>query len=390
MLSRLADRVFHQSTARRVRSSASLAPLAITIAIASAFATLPAHAADTATRYSGPLTCAGCGDRPAALELRADGTYRLRLAATGSGKTRQPATDEVGRWRSDAEPAQITLSGSDSGGARVLALQPDGTPAGMKAAPAAKAIEPKLILRGEWRDGPSGATYTDCRSGQSLAVVSSSPAAKQAAKAVKAARAESGLDDGAALVVTGTGRHMRAGRTQPSGAEVLAVDKFENVWPAERCEMAFDAPPLVDTRWTLTRVRTQPVLPADAERAAHIVLQPLPPAPVPGQRAEAPPVDERNPGLLPSPFKPQNRDAKIVGSTGCNRLVGIYRVRDDQIIFAPGLGTTRMACPPGPAADVEQAFGEALQFSSRFQITGGHLEIFDDAGKLLLRFRAER
>jgi heat shock protein HslJ len=111
---------------------------------------------------------------------------------------------------------------------------------------------------------------------------------------------------------------------------------------------------------------------------------------VPGQRAEAPPVDERNPGLLPNPLKPPSRDAKIVGSTGCNRLLGIYRVRDDQIIFSPGLGTTRMACPPGPAADVEQAFGEALQFSSRFHVTGGHLEIFDDAGKLLLRFRAER
>ena len=40
MLSRLADRVFHQSTARRVRSSASLAPLAITIAIASGGGTL--------------------------------------------------------------------------------------------------------------------------------------------------------------------------------------------------------------------------------------------------------------------------------------------------------------------------------------------------------------
>lgn len=390
MLFRLQDPDFARSPAQRAPARARLATLVATVAIASAFSTLPAVAADNATRYSGRLTCAECADQPAALELRADGTYRMRLAATGSSKARLPATDEVGRWRRDAEAAQVTLSGSDSGAARVLALQPDGTPVGMKTSPATASIEPRLTLRGEWRDGPGGATYTDCRSGQSLAVVSSSPAAKQAAKAVKAARAQAGLDDGAAVVVTGSGRQMRAGRAQPAGTEVLAVDKFENVWPAERCEMAFDAPLLVDTHWALTRVRTQPVLPDAAERAAHIVLQPLPPAPVPGQRAEAPPVDERNPGLLPNPFKPPSRDAKIVGSTGCNRLVGIYRVRDDEIIFAPGLGTTRMACPPGPTADVEQAFGEALQFSSRFRITGGHLEILDDAGKLLLRFRAER
>jgi hypothetical protein len=389
MLFRLADRASHRSTPRLARAGSGLTGLAVTIAIASASVFLPARAADTATRYSGQLTCAECGDRPAALELRQDGTYRLRLAATGSGKTRQPATDEVGRWRNDAEPAQITLSGSDSGGVRVLALQPDGTPAGMKAAPAAASIEPRLTLRGEWRDGPGGATYTDCRSGQSLAVLPSA-ATKQAVKAVKAVREQSGLDDGAAVIVTGTGRQLRAGRTQPEGAEVLAVDKFDNAWPAERCEVAFDEPSLVDTRWTLTRVRSLPVVPAGSERDAHIVLQPLPPAPVPGQRPEPPPVDERNPGLLPNPLKPPSRDAKIVGSTGCNRLLGIYRVRDDQIIFAPGLGTTRMACPPGPAADVEQAFGEALQFSSRFHVTGGHLEIFDDAGKLLLRFRAER
>jgi hypothetical protein len=341
-------------------------------------------------RYSGQLTCADCRDRPAALELRQDGSYRLRLAATGVGKTRLPAMDEVGRWRSDAEPAQITLSGADDSGPRVLGLQPDGTPMGMKATPAAASIQPRLALRGEWRDGPAGATYTDCRSGQTLEVVLTSAAARQAAKAAKAAREQASQGDDAAVIVTGAGRLLPAGHNQPSGAEVVAIDKFENAWPGERCEMAFDAPPLVDTHWTLTRVRAQPVLPSDPERAAHIVLQPLPPAPVPGQRAEPPPVDERNPGLLPNPFKAPNRDAKIVGSTGCNRLIGNYRVRDDQILFAPGLGTTRTACPPGQAADVEQAFGEALQFSSRFHITGGHLEIFDDAGKLLLRFRAER
>ena len=106
-------------------------------------------------------------------------------------------------------------------------------------------------------------------------------------------------------------------------------------------------------RWTLTEADGQPVASTGDAREAHLL------------------------------FFPQNR---LSGSTGCNRLTGTFELTGgNRLKFSP-LATTRMLCP-GPAAEAETRFVQALGAVQTYNVTDAALELRDGT-KVVARFRA--
>jgi heat shock protein HslJ len=97
-------------------------------------------------------------------------------------------------------------------------------------------------------------------------------------------------------------------------------------------------------------------------------------------------VPEMSPLPRPPALQLAAASDQLGGFTGCNRLLGRYRLDGSTLAFGD-LGSTRMACAVG-AAD-EQRFLETLPRVQRWQMQGRELQLLDAAGTPLLRLRAE-
>lgn len=110
---------------------------------------------------------------------------------------------------------------------------------------------------------------------------------------------------------------------------------------------------LVNTYWKLTQVGDTVPQAVDNQREAHFVLH--------------------------------TEENRVAGSTGCNRLMGSYRLESDTLRFG-SLATTRMACLEG--GETEQAFLAALEATASWQIEGQMLTLHDEAGAAVAQFEA--
>jgi len=113
--------------------------------------------------------------------------------------------------------------------------------------------------------------------------------------------------------------------------------------------------PLENTYWKLIKVGDQKVAQAkDSKREVHIILR-----------------SEGN---------------RVAGSGGCNRIMGGYELRGEDIAFK-GMASTRMACAGG-LMETESAFLKALDETRGWKIVGEKLTLMDGKGKSLAEFRA--
>lgn len=76
---------------------------------------------------------------------------------------------------------------------------------------------------------------------------------------------------------------------------------------------------------------------------------------------------------------------RVSGSGGCNRLTGSYALKDDHLTFSQ-MVTTMMSCVEG--MDTEKAFLKALTEAKTWKMAGEELELLNDAGKVMARFKA--
>jgi heat shock protein HslJ len=83
-------------------------------------------------------------------------------------------------------------------------------------------------------------------------------------------------------------------------------------------------------------------------------------------------------------------DGRIDGSTGCNRFFGTYTGgENNRLTFAPGMGTTRMACPPAIAIQ-EQRYLALLPLAASRQRDDDTLRLLDKGGEPLLVYAAAK
>lgn len=110
---------------------------------------------------------------------------------------------------------------------------------------------------------------------------------------------------------------------------------------------------LTNTYWKLTALRGQPVKTRDQQREAHIILQ--------------------------------TENDRIVGSGGCNRLMGGYRLEGNTVDFSK-IASTQMACME--SMEQETAFFQVLQDTRTWKIQGDTLELLDGSGAKVADFSA--
>lgn len=77
--------------------------------------------------------------------------------------------------------------------------------------------------------------------------------------------------------------------------------------------------------------------------------------------------------------------SRVSGFTGCNHLTGEYRLGDDRLAFLR-VATTRRFCRE--TAELERAFLQVLAETRRAVPGERGLELLDERGGLLARFRA--
>lgn len=135
---------------------------------------------------------------------------------------------------------------------------------------------------------------------------------------------------------------------------VFALGCTPRVNSAAALQKASTRPPLENTYWKLTRLGDRPVQVVAEQREPYMILKP--------------------------------ESHRIVGSGGCNRLIGGYELAGKRLTFGL-LATTRMACPQG--METEDAFLVALEKVKTWRILGQYLELYDSAGNLLARFEAK-
>jgi heat shock protein HslJ len=82
-------------------------------------------------------------------------------------------------------------------------------------------------------------------------------------------------------------------------------------------------------------------------------------------------------------------DDRVAGSAGCNRYFGGAAAVAGAQLRVGLLGSTRMFCGAEGVMDQEQAYFEALQKATTYQVTSGELRLGPAAGVTSLVFRAE-
>jgi heat shock protein HslJ len=81
-------------------------------------------------------------------------------------------------------------------------------------------------------------------------------------------------------------------------------------------------------------------------------------------------------------------DGLATGSSGCNKLMGPYTLGAAGVLRFGALASTRIACPPGLAAQ-EAALNDAFARTNAYRIEGETLSLLDGE-QLLARFIARR
>ncbi len=79
-------------------------------------------------------------------------------------------------------------------------------------------------------------------------------------------------------------------------------------------------------------------------------------------------------------------DGRLTGNTGCNSASASYTVEGDQLSIG-ALITTKRACVESAGQQLEQAYIRAVEATRRYRIEGAELQLLDDGGTVLARFR---
>jgi heat shock protein HslJ len=113
---------------------------------------------------------------------------------------------------------------------------------------------------------------------------------------------------------------------------------------------------LADTYWKLGRVGEQVIVTPQGAREMHFVLQ--------------------------------SENQRVVGFSGCNRMMGAYALDGSQLKFDQMAGT-KMACAEA-SMQLENEFLAIFPLVAKWEISGQTLRLLDEGGKTLATFEARQ
>lgn len=349
---------------RRMRGLAQ-ALVCLVLAACASQGSVPTPAAAPAMRTAisyGPLpatwaaevSCPGCTPHWLTLTLFPDGTFRLRDRYAGSG--REDSFHDLGQWTVRFGDSHRLLLHGGSEPLRQLRLLPDGglllldadgrdirsiRDYVLRRQPATDLLPGPMRMLGLYSRQGRDAWFRECLSGEGLRLTG--PAADDAAREHAAHHA------GREVLAGLSGRRDKAGE--------LVVTGFDRFWPGEGCARGAMAPgrPLLGTSWRLVALDGRPAV---NDLMAHMPV-----------------------------FRLRPQDARLAGSTGCNRVQAGYVLQPGADAAAgrlrlgrPVVGRSR--CAP-QAMVLEQQLLSALARVSDYRVVGASLILSADTGELL-------
>ena len=311
--------------------------------------------------FTGTLPCADCEGIRYQLNLFADDSFFARM--TYLGRKTEPV-DDIGSWALSSDRRVLVLKGRGErpemfavpspGVLRTLDADgqpiPGRVPGELTRATEFRPIEVRLPVRGMYVKAGNIGAFVDCSTGQLWQVSSDGAAVADLEHAYLAAKPAPGT------AVLADVEGVVALRPQAEGGmrDTLTVQKFVRAQRGE-CSARFSSALLTGTFWRLTNLGGRPISHvADVRRQPSLTFQ-APAGSAAGQYS---------------------------GSSGCNRLIGTYRVANASIELTGG--GTLIACKDEAAA--ETAFLNALKATRTYRIAGHTLELFDDKGARLAKF----
>lgn len=354
--------------------------------------------------FAGIAPCADCHGIAQTLTLRPDGLYRLRSLYLG-----KPAGPflEHGRWSSQDSGKKLLLRSGNS--QRVLALS---KPAGAQAfelswlslegkpiaSASAQALRPlsqvdpiveTLRWRGELHWRGAAAEFSDCDSGLRWQVAPASGAYSVLKDEFKRLRGAS-----EAPLLLQVDARLQGEGSRPAGAgEQLWVDHLISAEADGRCGVraVLKVPP---------DIQSSAVAPL-ASSASSAAPSPAPLDPAAASSASATLINtywkllELNGKAVPRPSERgrevqitlHEQDQRLAGFSGCNRLMGSYRLGEAGQLKFGQLAGTMMACPPAAMA-LEQQVHAMLAEVASYRLQGQQLALLNAARQVLARFEA--
>lgn len=335
--------------------------------------------------FAGIVPCADCQGIAQTLTLRPDGLYRLRSFYLG-----KPAGPflEHGRWSSQDSGSKLVLrSGlvqrvlalskpSGAQAAELNWLSPEGkaivsaSPSALRAVAQVDPISETLRLRGELQWRGDAARFTDCDSGLSWTVATASGAFESLRAGFSRLRGKSDTP----LLLQIDGRLQGFGTGPSDAGEQLWVDQVISAEAEGRCAVraVMKVPPdyqvsgaesspaasasLINTYWKLLELKGKAV-PRPEEQGREVQITLL------------------------------AQDQRVAGFSGCNRLMGSYRLGEAGQLKFGQLAGTMMACAPAAMVLEQQVHAMLAQVAS-YRLQGQQLELLNAAQQVVARFDA--
>jgi uncharacterized lipoprotein YbaY/heat shock protein HslJ/uncharacterized lipoprotein NlpE involved in copper resistance len=318
---------------------------------------------DLPATFIGITPCADCPGIEQTLTLRSDGLYGLRRLY--QDKAGRPLV-EHGRWIVEAK----RLSLNSNSGTQLFEITDDKTLRQLDRAGQPIQSSANLELRraaqvdpigepsqwhGEFRYMADAATFTDCTSGVRWPV-----AMTKDYLAAERSYLKSRNVPGAPLVVNFKGRLEQRSGIEGAIVEQMVIEKYGSPQPGVTCTSLVSGThgtdaQLTDIYWQLLDLNNKKIPDARShKRQIRITLA--------------------------------SEGSRLMGFSGCNRLMGTYRMEANQLRFSQMAGTM-MACE-AQSMKLEQEVLAMLDETSGYRITGQQLLLLK-GDKAIARFQTQ-